>query len=163
MPAGPVVLNNTPLVAFWAIGRLDLLRDLFKEVLIPQEVEKEFLATEEATRRQALAEAPWVKTIQLSSPRRAIPYVGLDPGEAAVLAVAEERDARLVILDDKKGRQFAKRMGIPLTGTLGVLLRAKEAGLIDSVSDAIRQLLKAGLFLSSDLVRSALAAAKEEA
>jgi hypothetical protein len=39
MPDGPVVLNNTPLVALWTIGRLDLLRDLFGEVLIPQAVE----------------------------------------------------------------------------------------------------------------------------
>ena len=46
MPDRPVVLNNTPLVALWAIGRLDLLRDLFREVLIPQAVEEEFLAVE---------------------------------------------------------------------------------------------------------------------
>jgi uncharacterized protein len=162
MPAGPVVLNNTPLVAFWAIGRLDILRDLFTEVLIPQEVEQEFLATEEATRRQALADAPWVRTVQLSSPRKAVAYVGLDPGEAAVLAVAEERDARLVILDDKKARQFAERMGIPLTGTLGVLLRAKQSGFIESVADPIRELLKVGLFLSPDLIRRALVVAQEE-
>jgi predicted nucleic acid-binding protein len=44
MPDGPVVLNNTPLVALWTIGRLDLLRDLFGEILIPQAVEAEFLA-----------------------------------------------------------------------------------------------------------------------
>lgn len=139
----PVVLNNTPLVALWTIGRLDLFRDLYQEVLIPQEVEDEFLATEESNRRQALESAPWVKTVQLSSPRRAIAYVGLDPGEAAVLAVAEERDARLVVIDEKKARRFAERMGIPLTGTLGVLLSAKEAGLVSSVAGLIAQLQEA--------------------
>ncbi len=158
----PVVLNNTPLVALWTIGRLDLFRDLYQEVLIPQEVEDEFLATDESTRRQALECAPWVKTVELSSPRRAIAYVGLDPGEAAVLAVAEERDARLVVIDEKKARRFAERMGIPLTGTLGVLLSAKEAGLVSSVAGLIAQLQEAGLFLSQDLVRKALRLAGEE-
>jgi predicted nucleic acid-binding protein len=162
MPAGPVVLNNTPLVALWAIGRLDLLRDLFKEVLIPQEVEQEFLAIDEATRGQALAASSWIKTVQLSKARKAVAYVGLDPGEAAALAVAEERDARLIVLDDKRARQFAERMGIPVTGTLGVLLRAKQAGLIESVANPIRQLMEVGLFLSPALVRQALRIADEE-
>jgi predicted nucleic acid-binding protein len=53
MPDGPVVLNNTPLVALWAIGRLDLLRDLFGEILVPQAVESEFLAQEPAGRRRS--------------------------------------------------------------------------------------------------------------
>ncbi|HEX6904471.1 MAG TPA: DUF3368 domain-containing protein [Thermoanaerobaculia bacterium] len=159
---GPVVLNNTPLVALQAIGRLDLLRDLYQEVLIPQDVEDEFLATDESTRRQALQNAPWVKTVQLSSPRRAVAYVGLDPGEAAVLALAEERDARLVIIDEKKARRFAERMDIPLTGTLGVLLSAKEAGLVGSVADPLIRLQEAGLFLSEDLVRQTLRRAGEE-
>jgi predicted nucleic acid-binding protein len=162
MPDRPVVLNNTPLVALWTIGRLDLLRDLYQEVLVPQEVEDEFLATDESTRRQALENTPWVKTVQLSSPRRAVAYVGLDPGEAAVLAVAEERDARLVILDEKKARRFAERMGIPMTGTLGVLILAKEAGLLISIAEPMARLQEAGLFLSQDLVRQALRLAGED-
>lgn len=162
MPDRPVVLNNTPLVALWTIGRLDLLRDLYQEVLIPQEVEDEFLATDESTRGQALENAPWVKIVQLSRPRRAVAYVGLDPGEAAVLAVAEERDARLVVIDEKKARRFAERMGIPMTGTLGVLILAKEAGLLDSIAGPLTRLKEAGLFLSQDLVRQALRLAGEE-
>jgi predicted nucleic acid-binding protein len=58
MPDRPVVLNNTPLVALWSIGRLELLRDLFQEVLIPSAVEAEFLATQEVSRQEALARSP---------------------------------------------------------------------------------------------------------
>jgi uncharacterized protein len=58
MPDGPVVLNNTPLVALWAVGRLDLLRDLFGEVLIPAAVEAEFLAIDRSLREKSLAESP---------------------------------------------------------------------------------------------------------
>jgi predicted nucleic acid-binding protein len=57
MPAGPVVLNNTPLVALTVLGRLDLLRDLFGEVLVPESVQDEFLAVDTALRREALASA----------------------------------------------------------------------------------------------------------
>jgi len=66
MPEGPVVLNNTPLVAFWAIGRLDLLRDLFGEALIPQAVQAEFLAMERSSRERALAEATWIRSVTLA-------------------------------------------------------------------------------------------------
>jgi predicted nucleic acid-binding protein len=163
MPDRPVVLNNTPLVALWALGRLDLLRDLFEEVLIPHAVEEEFLAAEASARRQALADATWIKRGELSHPRRALAYAGLDRGEAAVMALAEERDARLVILDERKARRYAARMGMPVTGTLGVLLLAKEAGLIDSVKSSVSRLQEAGLFLAPALVRRALEIAGESA
>ncbi|MFY9820732.1 MAG: DUF3368 domain-containing protein [Thermoanaerobaculia bacterium] len=161
MPDRPVVLNNTPLVALWAIGRLDLLRDLFREVLIPQAVEAEFLAVETAARKQALNDAPWVRSVPLGQPRRALVYAGLDQGEAEVLALAEEREARLVIIDERRGRRFAERMGIPLTGSLGILLFAKEAGLIESVSIWLSKLQEAGLFLAPSLIRKTLEIAGE--
>lgn len=163
MPDRPVVANNTPLVALWALGRLDLLRDLFQEVLIPQTIEEEFLATETVARREALSAAFWVRSIELLHPRRALAYVGLDRGEAAVLALAEELDARLVILDERKARRYAERMSIPLIGTVGVLLLAKETGLITSVKTSIAKLQDTGLYLAPSLVRKALEMADESA
>ncbi len=161
MPDRPVVLNNTPLVALWALGRFDLLRDLFHEVLIPHAVEAEFLATQAESRQAALASAPWIKSVVLKNPRRALAYAGLDQGEAEVLALAEERDARLTVIDEKKARRYAQRMGLSLTGTLGVLLLAKEAGLIESVAAWMSRLQEAGLFLSPALVQEALKIAGE--
>jgi predicted nucleic acid-binding protein len=161
MPDRPVVLNNTPLVALWAIGRLDLLRDLFQEVLIPQRVEDEFLAVETAARKQALGEAPWVRTVPLAQPRRALVYAGLDEGEAEVLTLAEEREARLVVIDERRGRRFAERIGIPLSGTLGILLLAKEMGLIETVSVWLAKLQEVGLFLSPSLIQKTLEIAGE--
>lgn len=161
MPNGPVVLNNTPLVALWAIGRLDLLRGLFGEVLIPQAVEVEFLAIDRSLRERALADAPWVQSAVLAHPRRALAYAGLDRGEAEVLALAEEREARLVVIDERKARRYAERLGLPLTGTLGVLLSAKEAGLIESVALWTDRIREAGLYLRTDLVRRLLELAGE--
>ena len=161
MPEGPVVLNNTPLVALWAIGRLDLLRDLFGEVLIPQAVKTEFLAMERSSRERALAEAPWIRSVALAQPWQALAFTNLDRGEAEVMALAEERSARLVVLDERKARRFAERLELPLTGTLGLLLSAKEAGLIESVTLWTERIRDAGLYLRADLVKRVLELAGE--
>lgn len=155
MPAGPVVLNNTPLVALSTLGRLDLLRDLFGEVLIPEAVREEFLAVDIALRREALSKAPWIRPVPLADPRRALSYSGLDLGEAEVLALAEECSATLVVIDEKKARRYAERMKFALTGTLGLLLLAREQGLIESITQEIGALQKAGLYLDSALVARA--------
>jgi len=161
MPAGPVIVNNTPLVALWSLGRLDLLRELYGEVLIPQAIYDEFLAIERAVRQKALADAPWITPVSLTNPQRARLYIGLDRGEAEVLALAEERAARLVIIDELRGRRYAKRLEIPLTGTLGVLLLAKEKGLVDELAPLLRQLQEAGIFLNTALIDEVLRLAGE--
>ena len=111
MRVGPVIVNNTPLVALWVLGRLDLLRKLYDKVLIPQAVYEEFVATERAVRQAALENAPWIRPVSLANPQRARVYIGLDLGEAEVLALAEERAARLVIMDELKGRPIRSTPG----------------------------------------------------
>lgn len=151
----PVVSNNTPLVALWTLGLLPLLGELFGTVLMPLAVRDEFLAVETVPRRVALENSPWLETAQVQEPRRRLPYIGLDRGESEVLALAEERRARLVILDERKARRYARRLEFPVTGTVGVLLLAKDHGLIPSVTALLGKLRDAGLFLSDDFVRRA--------
>ena len=161
MPEGPVIANNTPLVALWTLGRLGLLCDLYGEVWIPQAVYNEFLATERARRSSALQNAPGIVTVSVSNPQHVKVYVGLDQGEAEVLTLAEEYTARLVIVDERKGRRYAQRLGIPLTGTLGVLLLAKERGLLDLLAPLLADLQDAGLYLDAALVERMLVLAGE--
>lgn len=161
MPDEPVVLNNTPLVALWSLGRLDLLEALFGEVLIPAAVREEFLARDGGDRARALEAAPWIRSVTLAHPRRALAFGGLDLGEAEVLALAEERAARLVLLDEKKARRYADRLGFAKTGTVGLLLLAKEKGLIDLLKPWLDRLQEAGLHIAPDLVSKALEMAGE--
>lgn len=161
MPDRPVVLNNTPLVALWTLGRLDFLRELWGDVLIPEAVRSEFLAFDEADRVAALEGATWIHRVQLAEPARALAFVGLDRGEAEVLALAEERKARLVVLDERRGRKYARRLGLALTGTLGVLLLAKEAGLVNRVGKELSKLRQAGLYVEDSLVERVLELAGE--
>jgi uncharacterized protein len=161
MPAPPVIINNTPLVALWSLERLDLLGDLFGTVWLPTAVAAEFLAVHPVARQRALAEADWLQIIPLSDSRHSLAYTGLDRGEAEVLALAVEHSARLVIIDEQKGRRYARRLGLSLTGTLGVLLLAKEEGLVTAVGPLIQQLLDQDLYFSPELVSRALTVAGE--
>lgn len=161
MQGGPVVTNNTPLVAFWELDRFDIFHSLFGVVLVPGEVHREFLARDREARQAALNAAPWLSVVHLADPGRADFFAGLDRGEQEVLALAEERDARLVLVDERKARIHARRRGIPLGGTLGTLLSAKEAGLIDRVRDPLERLRRAGLHLGPSLIVKTLELAGE--
>ena len=156
-----VISNNGPLVALWTLDLLCLLRDLYTEVLIPEEVKNEFLATGEIAREQALKNAPWITTVTLITPLGELAQLGIHRGEAAVFALAEERGTRLVILDDKEARRYAKRIGLPLTGTVGILLEAKRSGLIDAIKPLLNVLLENGVRLGASLVNDALQEAGE--
>lgn len=161
MLAGPVVTNNTPLVALWNLRRLDLFQLLWGGVFIPPAVHAEFLAIETTSRRSALEESPWIQIETIADSRRVLAFTGLDRGEAEVLALAEEREARIVLLDERKARRFARRIGLELTGTLGTLLIAKEKGFVDSVSHSIRTLTALGLYLEPRLVNRVVMLANE--
>ncbi len=161
MPAKAVVVNSTPLVAFWSIGRLDILRDLFSEITIPPAVREEFLSAEKEARRETLRKETWIRVVGLESPNRVAVYAGLDEGEAQVLVLAEEQNASLVLIDERKARRYAERLKLPLSGTLGVLLLAKEEGVIPAISPLLKALQEAGLYLHDNLVEYALKMAGE--
>lgn len=161
MPAKLVITNNTPLVALWTLGRLALLHELFGDVWAPQAVCDEFMAAEPALRQAALESSPWLQCVTIPHSQHVAIYIGLDQGEAEVLALAEAHPPRLVVIDELRGRRYAQRLGLPLTGTLGILLLAKERGLIPAVAPLVQELLDAGLYLSPELVAQVLEMADE--
>ncbi|HSH02067.1 MAG TPA: DUF3368 domain-containing protein [Anaerolineae bacterium] len=162
MPSNnPVISNNTPLVALSVLNQLDLLAKLFGTILIPPAVYEEFTATESIARQIAFENAPWLQITQLDSPQHALAFAGLDKGEAEVLALAQEKQARLVIIDERRGRRYAQRLRLSLTGTLGVLLLAKERNLLPFIEPSIAKLQQEGLYLSPALVAQVLNLAGE--
>jgi predicted nucleic acid-binding protein len=162
VPDKPVIVNNTPLVTFWAIGRLDILRSLFDEILIPVAVRDEFLATEKESRRRTLREESWIRVVEVQNSRRIQSFVGLDAGETEVLVLAEEQDASLILIDERKARRFAERMGLPISGTLGILLLAKEEKVISAIAPVLRKIQEAGLYFDSKLIERVLQLAGEK-
>ncbi len=129
---------------------------------IPREVESEFLAIDETIHREMLNNSPWIKTVDLTKPDNAPIYTDLDPGEAGVFALVTEHDVQLVILDDQKARREAENIGLPVTGTVGVLLEAKEKGLINTIKPLLLALRENGLYLSNSVIVDALREAGEK-
>ncbi len=161
MPIQPVISNTSPLIGLLGLNCLPLLRDLYTEVWIPREVEKEFLVVDETFYREVLNKAPWIKVVDVTNSQSATIYQGIDAGEAEVFALAVEHDARLVILDENKGRQKATKIGLKVKGTLGVLLEAKEEGLIVAIKPLLIQLQANGIRLSESLINKVLQEAGE--
>lgn len=125
MPKSPMVVSNTtPIIALALISRLDLLQQIYGEVSIPPSVEAEIQAgSAGAAGVQELASADWIHVVALNDPRRADYLTDLDRGEAEAIVLAEEMEANILIMDERLGRRHARRLGLPLTGTLGVLIK----------------------------------------
>lgn len=144
------------------VGRLDLFRSLYQQVVIPPAVRSELEAGgKERTGVAELASASWIETIALEDPDRSALLADLDRGEAEVIALAQERRARLAVLDERLGRRYARRLGLPVTGTLDLLLRAKEEGLIPALRPIVESLQEGGIYLGPRLVGEALRLAGE--
>lgn len=164
MPAGdrPVVVDSTPIIALSLAGRLDLLQAFYRQVVIPPAVRSELEAGGGNRPGAAeLAAASWIETVGLEDPGRAQLLADLDRGEAEVIALAQEMGARLVVIDERLGRRHAQRLGLPVTGTLGLLLRAKQDGLVRAVRPLVETLQAGGIYLGARLVEEALRLAGE--
>ena len=161
MSVKPVISDTSPLISLLKIKKLSLLRDVYTEILIPREVENEFLEKFPAASREALDNAPWIKVVDLQDPQKTADYARIDLGEAEALVLVEEKKAGLILMDDMKGRKEAKARGFVFKGTAGVLLEAKEKGLIDKVKPYLIALKKTGTYLSPSVIRQALKMAGE--
>ena len=158
MPESPVVSNTTPLISLVGIGQLDLLHQLYGAIWIPTAVLAEYQAGAQPSHPN-LAAIPWivVHTVVVEPTLAAM----LDPGEAEAIALARAVQARVVILDELRGRRVAQQAGLPLIGSLGVLLRAKQVGLITTVAPLIHAMIGQGRRISPALQARIMAAAGE--
>jgi hypothetical protein len=145
-----VVCDTSPLLILAKAGRLRLLTTLYETVEIPSAVLDEVNVRE---RPDAEAIRQWrhkhdVLVREPSDPSLNALSEELGDGERAALALAIERDAALVVLDDQEGRRVAKRRGISVTGTIGVLVEARATGQIDSLRTELDRVVEAGLWMS---------------
>ncbi len=152
MPNAPTIANTSCLIALDACGRLGVLEQVYGQLLIPVAVAHEW----------GKARPPWIVVHAVQNQALVhILQLALGPGEAEAIALAQELSAARIVLDDKKARRIANALGLPVTGTIAVLLRAKEKRVIPSVGDAIQDLIRAGFRLSSALIAQAFSLAGE--
>jgi predicted nucleic acid-binding protein len=150
------VANASPLIALAKAGHLELLTKLGPELLLPDAVVAEVLAGPTSDPARVALEAGWGTRASPKVTPQAIVEWGLGAGETAVLSLGLERLPCMVVLDDALARSCARSFHVPVIGILGVVLRAKKAGLIVAASDVVADLRKAGLHLDETVIRLAL-------
>ncbi len=136
-----VVVNSTPLIILCGIGRLDILRMVYQEISIPTAVFREVTAKDDSACAQLKTSGEWIHVEEIKDHSEKKMYKAkLHDGEVEVMILAQEQKADLVILDDNAAKKTAKYLGLPVTGTLGVLIKAKRMGIIESVKSLITEL-----------------------
>jgi predicted nucleic acid-binding protein len=143
-------------------GHIEVLRAAGERIIVPASVATEIRqrGPDDPTAR-LLAEAEWLEIAPAAPAPQPIVDLRLDPGESAVLAWALAHPDSEAILDDLRARRAADRLGIPVRGTLGLLIVAKDLGIVPQVQSVIADLRRAGLYLSEAVVAQVLARAGE--
>ena len=140
-----VVSDSTCLIGLERIGELNILPALFDPILIPPEVEREFGKKFSWLQTENLTSSLLVAALRLS----------VDAGEAEAIALASEKSC-LLISDDKQARAAAKRLGATVIGTVGVLVRAKQNGVVSAIKPILDDLELNNFFISRALREEAL-------
>jgi predicted nucleic acid-binding protein len=145
-----VVSNATPLIGLAMAERFDLLQKLFGRIYIPQGVYDE-VVTEGGQRfgTQEVSDAAWIELVEVKD-RLAVEVLAddLGKGESETIVLAREMGADWVLVDERLARRKLDALGIPTIGTLGILLKAKEVGLLRTVAPSVELLRTRGFRLS---------------
>src|SRR2546422_7165009 len=137
------VVNTSPLVFLGNLDRLELLRQERREICIPRAVAEEIAEKPDAAAQAVQAACTtWIQVRDVAD-RTAVNLVQatLHRGEAEAIVLAAELQAERLVIDDQDARRFADRCGLKTVGTLGILLAAKQYGVIASLRAEMDRLL----------------------
>ncbi len=152
-----VVADTSPLLNLALIDRLELVREQFSSVVVPEQVWSELMDGEDGVETlRTVHDEGVIEIVSLEeTPLVAEFRRNLDRGEAAALAYAIEADADLVLLDEREARQTARRHGLSMTGVIGILLReyGSDTDLLRTELDCLRD---AGFWISDELYETVL-------
>jgi predicted nucleic acid-binding protein len=149
-----VVADTSPVIALAQIGQLSLLRALFSNVFVPPAVRAEI---------RSVTQPDWIEERPLADavdPR--VLVATLHAGEREAIALALEVGASHILLDDLAARALAERLGLSVLGTLGILLLAKQRGLVPAVRPHLNSLRSVDFFATEALYRRVCTLAGEE-
>jgi predicted nucleic acid-binding protein len=147
------VFNASPLIILARAGYLELVPRLVSPVVVPQAVVAELDAGPAGDPAAGfIGRAAWAQVVEGPSPAASLTALRLGPGETAVLEFAKNHPGTVAVLDDKAARRAAMSLGIPLTGTLGLLVVAAENGWLPSLADGIDAVRRSGLYVDPTTV-----------
>ncbi len=137
------ISNTSCLIILANINCLDILQKLYSKIYISSEVAYEF--------GEDLPQ--WIEIVEVkNSNYTKILNQTVDLGEASTIALHLEIDNSVMILDDKKARNLAQRMELKFTGTLGVIIKAYQTGLVDNLKDIIKQFDEKGFRIPPNIL-----------
>ena len=153
-----VVVNTTPLIALSHVGQLDILKKLYGGIIIPKAVYRELSVKTESTCKKAVDRSlEWIRVENIKNQMAKTMYkTQLHDGEVEVMILSKEIAADVVIIDDSNAKKHAKYLGLPVTGTLGVLIKAKREGLINELKPILYQMTENGIYISQSLIELCL-------
>lgn len=158
-----VVADTTPLIGLAKAGRFYLLKEIFGQIYIPEGVYEE-VVVEGRGRAGAreVNEATWIETVEVKD-KLAVELLEdeLDKGESESIVLAKELKADWVLMDERAARRRLEALGIDKIGTLGILLKAKEMGLLESVRPEMDKLRTKGFRISKRVYEDVLKLAGE--
>lgn len=137
------IADTSSLIALEKINLLDILCKIYDRILLPEAVFREFGVPHPVCYAVKKIESPLIKLL--------VSDLNLGRGEAEVIALAKETGHR-IIMDEQKGRNVAKRLGLNVTGTIGILLKAEKLHLIGSAYEKMRDLKGKGFYVSDALL-----------
>lgn len=154
-----VVSNTTPLIGLAVIRRFDLLRQIFGEIIIAQAVYDEAVVSgrEIGGAKQEILAAGWIKVVPIHD-RLAVEILldELDLGESETIVLAREIHADWALMDERKGRRKLAQLNQPKIGTLGILLKARQSGLLSALKPELDNLHQNGFSVSPQIMEELL-------
>jgi len=144
------VVNASPLILLCKSNLESLLPKLFKEIVVPEAVWNEISIGGDVA-SQKIENADWLVKKSIEIPDEILIW-NLGDGESEVLSFALSNQDLRAMVDDRAARRCAKTLGIQTLGTGGMIILAKQRGLIESVGESLKKLQDAGLWLSDEIV-----------
>lgn len=147
-----VIADSSCLIILSKIDQLDLLRNNYSRIIITEEIAKEF----------DLELPAWIEIKGIKDKKLQLLFEEvLDLGEATALTLAFETEDCTVILDDLKARKIAAKLNLKVTGTIGVIVKAKQRGTIHSVKPLFEKILATDFRISDKVIKEAILEAGE--
>ncbi|GHV85813.1 nucleic acid-binding protein [Spirochaetia bacterium] len=156
-----IVCDSAPLLALAVCGQLDLLEKLYNEVLIPEAVFQEATVSDKPY-ADTIAEWAQGKIVEITDTEFFLAVKpALHKGEAEAITLYKEKSADFLLIDEKKGRKVAEYYDVKIIGTIGLLLKAKQEGILPRIKPYIELLQQSTIRIAPELYQRALERAGE--
>jgi predicted nucleic acid-binding protein len=147
-----IISDTSSLIIFQKIGELDTLHKVYRKLVTTPEIAQEY--------GDGLPH--WIRVIPVSDKKyQEFLETQIDKGEASAIALAKEFEDSLLIIDDLKARKLAVKLNLKITGTLGIIHKAKQLGIIKNVKPLIDKILQTDFRISPKIIDEFLTISQE--